>query len=261
MSLAETYTDNLRAMPSARRVLLLAGTTEAAAIARTLDGRDDLDVVASFAGATLAPRPIARHQRIGGFGGVNGLAAYLRAERIDVLVDATHPFAARMRWHAHDAATAAGTARVRVERPAWEPVDGDRWHEVDAVADAPAALDRARRIFLTTGRQELAPFASLADRWFLIRSIDPPDPLPLPHAHVVLSRGPFTVDDERALMAGHRIDTLVTKNSGGEATAAKLTAARDLGIPVVMVRRPPNPPGPLVTTADEAVAWLAGTRP
>ena len=187
-------------MSSPPRVLLLAGTTEAAEIARSLDGPAGVDLTVSFAGATTAPRRLARRQRVGGFGGVDGLAAYLRDERIDVLIDATHPFAARMRLHAHDAASALGIPRVRVERAAWSPAAGDRWTEVATLADAPAALAAARRIFLTTGRQELEPFAALADRWFLVRSIDPPAVLPLPDAHVVLSRGPFTVEGELSLI-------------------------------------------------------------
>jgi precorrin-6A/cobalt-precorrin-6A reductase len=172
-----------------------------------------------------------------------------------------------MRWNAAEAAATARTPRLRVERPAWEPVPGDRWVRVGDLADAAAAVraGRHRRVLLTTGRTELAPFAACPGVWFVVRSIEPPDPLPLPDAEVVLDRGPFTVEGERALMNGHRIDAVVTKNSGGAATAAKLTAARDLGLPVIVVERPPSPPGPLAPSVDEALAWidgvLAGAQP
>jgi precorrin-6A/cobalt-precorrin-6A reductase len=241
-----------------RRVLILGGTTEAAALARALGDRRDLDVTTSYAGRTSSPTAPAGRTRVGGFGGALGLAEYLAASDVDVLVDATHPFAARMRWHAYEAAGAVGTPRVRVERPGWESSPGDRWVRVADLGAAARAVTEGgyRRVLLTTGRTELSPFAACPGVWFLVRSIEPPDPQPLPDALVVLARGPFTVVGERALMTEHRIDAVVTKDSGGEATAAKLVAARDLGLPVILVDRPPSPPGALVRTVDEALAWL-----
>jgi precorrin-6A/cobalt-precorrin-6A reductase len=194
------------------------------------------------------------------------LATYLRPEGITAVIDATHPFAAVMRWNAAAACDAAGVPRVRVERPAWEPTDGDHWISVpdlDVAADAIRA-NGYRRVFLTTGRKELEPFAGVEEVRFLVRSIEWPDPMPLPEACVILDRGPFAARDEEALLIEHSIDAIVSKNSGGTATAAKLEAARTLGIPVVMIERPPNPPGPLVDTVEAARHWLyeiLGERP
>jgi precorrin-6A/cobalt-precorrin-6A reductase len=241
-----------------RRILILGGTTEAAALARVLAERPGLDVTTSYAGRTRSPTAPAGRTRVGGFGGPAGLARYLRAEGVDVLVDATHPFAARMRWHAFEAARAVGIPGVRIERPGWEPVSGDHWVRVpDLPAAARAVVTGGhRRVLLTTGRTDLAPFAACPGVWFLVRSIEPPDPQPLPDAEVVLARGPFTVEGERALMSENRIDAVVTKDSGGEATAAKLVAARELALAVIVVDRPPSPPVPLVRTVDEVVDWL-----
>jgi precorrin-6A/cobalt-precorrin-6A reductase len=242
------------------RVLLLAGTTEAATLATLLAARPGVEVVASLAGRTTSPAPLPCEVRTGGFGGPDGLEHALSAGRFDALVDATHPFARVMSRHAAAAAAATGVPRLRLVRPAWRPAAGDRWHDVDdltAAAGALAAL-AARRVLLTTGRGELAPFASLQGVHFVVRSIERPDPLPLPAAAttVVLARGPFTEDGELALLRGHRIDTIVARNSGGEATAAKLAAARTLGTRVVMVRRPAPPPGPLAATPEAALRWL-----
>ena len=245
-------------MGGPRRVLILGGTSEAAALARALADRPGLDVTTSFAGRTAAPRAAAGRTRVGGFGGPEGLAAHLRSERVDALVDATHPFAARMRWHAAAAAAATGTPRIRLERPPWQQTRGDRWVVVPDLAAAARAVTAGghRRVLLTTGRTELAPFAACAGVWFLVRSIEPPDSQPLPDAEVLLDRGPFTVDGERRLLADRGIDAVVTKNSGGTAVGAKLVAARELGLPVIVVDRPPNPPGPLARTVDAALAWL-----
>jgi len=244
------------------RVLLLAGTTEAAGLATLLAARPGVEVVASLAGRTTAPAPLPCEVRIGGFGGPDGLAQALRAGGFRALVDATHPFADVMPRHAAAAAAAAGVPRLRLVRPPWRPAPGDRWHDVDDLTAAAGALARlgARRAFLTTGRLKLAAFAAVPGVHFLVRSIEPPDPMPLPAAAstVVLARGPFTVDDELALLRAHRIDTIVTRNSGGDAAAAKLAAARTLGTQVVMVRRPTPPPGPLVGTPEAALRWLDG---
>ncbi len=248
-----------------RRLLVLGGTTEAAALAAALAGRSDFEVTTSLAGRTTNPRLPPGRVRSGGFGGAGGLATWLRAEGVDAVVDATHPFAAVMRWHAASACHSVGIARLRLERPGWTSRAGDRWHCVPSLAGAVAEVGTsdARRVMLTTGRSDLASFGPAVDgrRWWLVRSIEPPDPHPLLPAEVVLGRGPFTVEGETALMRHHRIDLLVTKNSGGSATAAKLVAARDLHIPVVMVARPPSPPGPRASTVEEALAWVERAPP
>ena len=176
---------------------------------------------------------------------------------MDAVVDATHPFADRMTINAAAATAAAGVPLLVLRRPGWTARPGDRWTTVDSLAAAAAVLpDLGERIFLTTGRLGLAAFAG-SDRWFLVRSIDPPQPPAPARMHVLLDRGPFTLDGERALLREHRIDVLVTKDSGGSAAAAKLTAAREAGIPVVVQARPPLPPGLAVVPAvDEAVAWV-----
>ncbi|MGW6912393.1 cobalt-precorrin-6A reductase [Kitasatospora sp. NPDC054939] len=241
-----------------RRVLVLGGTTEARALAALLADAPGLRVTSSLAGRVAEPRLPAGEVRIGGFGGPDGLADWLRAERIDALVDATHPFAGVMSQNAALAAATTGVPLLALRRPGWQPVDGDTWHPVDSLAAAADALPGlGRRIFLTTGRQGLGAFAHLDGLHFLARSVDPPAP-PMPAAtEVLLDRGPFTLDGERAVLRAHRIDVLVTKDSGGAATAPKLTAARELGLPVVIVRRPDPPAGvPVVGTATEAAHWL-----
>jgi precorrin-6A/cobalt-precorrin-6A reductase len=233
------------------RVLILGGTTEASAIARGLVGDARFDPVLSLAGRTRAPvaPPIA--WRVGGFGGAAGLASYVQRENIQAVVDATHPFAARIKANA---ATLA-VPRVVVLRPAWQAVDGDHWTEVPDMAAAFRALGPARRrVFLTVGQQELAPFGPLHD--YLVRSVDTPTDPP-PGAKLVTARGPFSAADERLLLLEHQIDVVVTKNSGGTATAGKLTVARDLGLPVVLVARPPRPEGLIVPDAAGALTWLA----
>ncbi len=245
-------------MPERWRILILGGSTEASALARQLAPLPGCEVVVSYAGRTRERVETPGEVRVGGFGGVDGLAHYLRDTAVDVLLDATHPFAAQMPFHAAAAGDATGVPRLRVCRPPWTPVAGDRWHAVPDL-DAAAAELRvlgARRVFLTTGRQELAPFTPVTGVWFLVRAIEPPDPMPLTDATVVLARGPFAEADEIALLAEHRIDAVVSKNSGGDAAAGKLAAARHLGLPVVMVDRPPEPPGPVARTVDEARAWL-----
>ena len=200
--------------------------------------------------------------RVGGFGGVDGLVAALGDGGYGRLVDATHPFAARMPHHAAEAAQRAGVSRVRVLRPPWRPGPGDRWDDVDDLAAAARRLGEvgARRVLLTVGRYDLGAFAGFGGEGtrVVVRSIEAPDPEVLPGATVVTARGPFTVEGEAAMLAQHRIDTLVTKNSGAAATAAKLAAARDAGVRVVMVRRPEPPPGPLVESVGDALDWVAG---
>jgi precorrin-6A/cobalt-precorrin-6A reductase len=242
-----------------RRVLILGGTAEARTLAAELAADPALEVTSSLAGRTTGPRPPAGRTRSGGFGGAAGLAAWLRAEHVDAVVDATHPFAADISRHAAEAAAAVGVPLLALRRPGWTAGPGDRWHWADTVPHAAALLPAlGTRAFLTTGRQELAAFAAL-DLAILARTVEPPAP-PLPRRfELLLSRGPFTLDGERALLREHRIDILVTKDSGGPATAPKLTAAREAGVPVVIVHRPPLPSGvAAVGTSAAAAAWVRG---
>ncbi|MFV2172234.1 cobalt-precorrin-6A reductase [Actinomadura sp. LOL_016] len=243
--------------PVTRRVLLLGGTGEARLLAGRLDADPAVEVISSLAGRTAAPRALPGRVRVGGFGGADGLAAWLRDERVDAVVDATHPFAARMSGNAVRACESAGVPLLVLRRPGWSPGPGDDWRRVPSLAAAAADLP-GERVFLTTGRTGLAAFAGDGRRRYVVRSVDPPEP-PLPsRTTVVLARGPFTVEEETALMREHRVDVLVTKDSGGAMTSAKLTAARDLGVPVVMVDRPPVPDGvPVAATVGDAAAWLA----
>ena len=239
-------------------VLILGGTTEASDIARGLAGDPAIRAVLSLAGRTRAPALPAVAARRGGFGGVDGLARHLRDHAVDALIDATHPFAAQMSRHALEAAELAGVPRLAVIRPAWLQQPGDDWTEVPAMPAAAHALGPApRRVFLAVGRQELAPFAAAPWHDYLIRSIEPPDPGDLPpRARCIAARGPFELEGERRLLRDEGVEVLVAKNAGGAATAAKLTAARELGLPVVMVARPPALPGPAVADAAGALAWL-----
>jgi precorrin-6A/cobalt-precorrin-6A reductase len=201
------------------------------------------------------PGALAGDVRVGGFGGAEGLAEWLREQRVDALVDATHPFAGTITANAARAAAATGVPAVVLRRPGWRPVPGDHWHPVPSLTAAADLLPRlGRRIFLTTGRLGLAAFAHLGDLHFVVRSVEPPEPPLPPHTEVLLGRGPFTVADETTLLREYLIDVLVTKDSGGVATAAKLTAARELALPVVVVRRPPLPEG--VTAVPDVAAVL-----
>lgn len=237
------------------RVLVLGGTAEARALAVALDARRGHEVVSSLAGRVREPVLPPGAARVGGFGGADGLRAYLTAERIGAVVDATHPFAAAMTVNAVHATAAAGVPLTVLRRPGWTAGPGDEWHRVPSLDAAAAVLpELGERVFLSTGRGDLAAFVA-SDRWFLLRSVDPPRP-PLPRrCRVVLDRGPFTVDGERALLDAHRIDVVVTRDSGGP--APKLVAARERGRPVVMVERPPLPPGvTAVATVDEVLAAI-----
>ncbi|MEU0040814.1 MULTISPECIES: cobalt-precorrin-6A reductase [unclassified Streptomyces] len=237
-------------------VLVLGGTTEARRLAAELAGRPGVRVTTSLAGRVSRPGALEGDVRVGGFGGADGLARWLREQRVDAVVDATHPFATRITENAARAAAATGVPAVVLRRPGWRPGPDDRWHFAASLAEAAALLPPlGRRVFLTTGRLGLAAFAPLTGLHFLVRSVEAPEPPLPPHAEVLLARGPFTVDDERTLLRAHRIDVLVTKDSGGEATAAKLTAARALGLPVVVVRRPPLPDG--VAAVPDVVSALA----
>ncbi|GHE61778.1 cobalt-precorrin-6A reductase [Streptomyces capitiformicae] len=240
----------------APHILVLGGTTEARELATTLVARPDIRVTTSLAGRVSRPGALEGDVRIGGFGGADGLADWLREHDVDAVVDATHPFATAITVNAAEAARATGTPAVVLRRPGWRPGPGDRWHDAGSLTEAAAQLPAlGRRIFLTTGRLGLAAFAHLAELHFLVRSVEAPEPPLPPHTHVLLARGPFTVAGERAVLREHRVDVLVTKDSGGEATAAKLVAARELGLPVVVVRRPPLPEG--VTAVPDVPGVLA----
>jgi precorrin-6A/cobalt-precorrin-6A reductase len=235
------------------KVLVLGGTTEGRALATA--AVDNFEVISSLAGRTSTPLLPAGRVRIGGFGGAAGLASFVRAEAIDAIVDATHPFAAVMTGNAVAAARETGVPLLVLRRPGWTERPGDRWLRVPTL-DAAAALlpSLGERVFLTTGRQSIAAFAGVDECWFLSRSVEPPE-APLPRRlEVLLDRGPFTTGSEGALLDRHRIDVLVTKDSGG--STAKLDAARDRGIPVVVQDRPPLPSSAVVETVDAALDWL-----
>lgn len=240
------------------RVLILGGTGDAAALAAQLSVLPGVEITTTLAGRTQHPSVLTGAVRVGGFGGSEGLLAYLKQQRIGILIDATHPFAAQMSWNAAMAASEARLPHLMLVRPEWKKAVGDRWIEVETVEAAAQAIPtNARRIFLTIGRQQLAPFASLTEHWFLMRSIDPPAPdIALPNGELLLDRGPFTLENEIALLKQHRIEAIVSKNSGGDATYAKILAARELELPIVMVQRPTMPSGDRVSDVASALEWL-----
>jgi precorrin-6A/cobalt-precorrin-6A reductase len=242
-----------------KRILILGGTTEARELAARLAERTGLAVTVSLAGRTAQVVTQGAPTRIGGFGGTEGLAAWLRDKQVDILVDATHPYAARISRNAAEAAAATATPFLALRRPPWTRVAGDDWTEVAGEGEAAVALGREpRRVFLALGRQELAPFEAAPQHFYLVRSVDPVEPpLAVPHATYVLERGPFSEAADRRLMEAHRIDMLICRNSGGDGGYAKIAAARALHIPIVMIARPSLPEVANVAAGvDEAVAWL-----
>jgi precorrin-6A/cobalt-precorrin-6A reductase len=245
----------------AKRLLILGGTTEGNVLAAQATLIPGLEVVTSLAGRTRQPMITSTNTRVGGFGGVVGLVNYLQTEQIDLLIDATHPFAAQISLHAAAAAATLKMPHLILVRPVWEKVTeppADQWREVpDLTAAAQILPDLAQRIFLTIGRQELGAFADLRQLWFLMRMIDPPVlEAAVPPGHILLERGPFTFSEERTLLQHYHIGAMVSKNSGGDATYAKIIAARELQIPVVLIQRPPLPEAEQVTDIEAALGWL-----
>jgi precorrin-6A/cobalt-precorrin-6A reductase len=241
-----------------RHILILGGTAEARQLAAELAKRCDLAITLSLAGRTAQPTAQAVPVRLGGFGGVQRLAAYLAAERIDLLVDATHPYAAVIAANAAAAAQRSGVPILALRRPPWDPVAGDRWIDANNIEHAVSLLGAStRRVFLAIGRKEVGAFAAAPQHHYQIRSVDPVDPpLAVPNANYIVARGPFSEAEERALLERHRIEVVVAKNSGGTATYGKIAAARALGIEVVMLRRPALPSVPSAGNVKDAVAWL-----
>lgn len=244
------------------RILILGGTTEASELARRLARDARFAPTVSLAGRTAAPAAPPVPYRVGGFGGVDGLVQWLTDEKVEAIVDATHPFATQISANASAASQRTGVPSLTVVRPAWEPKEDDRWIDVDSIDDAVAALgDEPRRVFLTVGRLELEVFKGAPHHTYLIRTIDAPAPSALPpSSELILERGPFDEVDERRLLKERAIDVVVTKNSGGNATYGKIAAARALGLCVVMVARPSAAAGNHVPDAAAAYDWLVALK-
>lgn len=243
-----------------KKLLILGGTAEAAELARAavpaLEGR--VEVITSIAGRLKPGQDIPGQMRVGGFGGVEGLTDYLKNETIDVVVDATHPFAEIISASAYAACLRAGAPRLLLLRPPWRTSPQTKWVEVDSLQAAAEDLPRmSRRAFLTVGAGGLEAFSKVEGVWFLVRLIkEPEEPLPLADYQLIVARPPHTLESERALIDHHRIDTLVTKQSGGTMGEAKIIAAHETGITTIAVMRPPPEPGPRVETVEEALAWV-----
>lgn len=238
------------------KVLLLAGTREARAVAQWLHERK-LPAVASFAGVTREPELPAIKTRLGGFGGEDAFRDYLQAQEITHVLDATHPFAAAISLRSSRVASEIGVTYCQLLRPEWTPQPGDNWVMIDREEEAVHYVDAGARVFLATGRQTLKRFANLADRYLICRQIDPPDaPFPFPKGQYLIGRPPFPVEDEIDLFKSLQITWLIVKNAGGQSSYSKIEAARTLKIPVIMINRPPQPLGEKVSSAQEAIAWL-----
>ncbi len=257
LAAGSTPNHSAAAVAGAPRVLILGGTGEARQLAALLAERPDVIAISSLAGRTTQPTLPEGLVRIGGFGGVEGLVNYLRAEQIAAVLDATHPFATQISAHAELACRRVGVPLVALVRPPWTRAADDLWHEVPNLQAAAAFVESTRRkIFLSIGRQELRVFAGGARSSYVIRAIEPP-PVPLPlHHTLILSRGPFTLEQELMLLRDHEIDVIVSKHSGGSATYPKIVAARHLRIPVVMVMQPRKHSLPTVSSVAEALAEL-----
>jgi precorrin-6A/cobalt-precorrin-6A reductase len=239
-----------------KRVLILGGTGDAVKLAAKLAIFPEIKVISSLAGRTKKPAALVGQCRIGGFGGAKGLANYLQENAIDILIDATHPCAGQITQNGAIASRLVKIPHLMLVRSPWQQISGDRWINVDSIDAAAAAVPKSiNRVFITSGRQQLAPFLQRSDIWYLMRSIDPPD-LQLPNCQLILDRGPFSLDQERLLLREHQIQAIVSKNSGGEATYAKIIAARELGLPIIMVQRPIMPDREKVDSIEAAIAWV-----
>ena len=240
------------------RILILGGTAEARALAEALASREEFAVTVSLAGRTAEPLAQKAPVRTGGFSGAEGLAGYLRNERVDALIDATHPYAAAISANAARASETTGVRLLALRRPPWTKVTGDDWIEVENVEEAVRALGQApKRVFLALGRNELRPFAAAPQHFYLIRSVDPVDPpLAVPDATYVTARGPFSESEDRALLERYNIEVIVAKNSGGVSSYGKIEAARALHLRVIMLRRPALPEVAAVTTVEGVLAFL-----
>lgn len=242
------------------RVLVLGGTLDASRLAQAL-AKAGVDGIFSYAGRTSAPIAQPLPTRVGGFGGVAGLQAFLQTERITHVVDATHPFAAQMSSNAVQACASAGVPLLALERPAWQAQSGDVWQHVPDIAAAVQALPtEPARVFLAIGRQHLAPFLACTQHWYLLRLVDPVLDLPAERGQVVLDRGPFTVEGDRTLLQAYGITHIVSKNSGGAGAQAKLTAARERSLPVILIDRPFIAARPTVGDVDQVLQWIAVAR-
>ena len=239
------------------RVLLLGGTTEASQIGRELAAAGIAGVY-SYAGRTATPVAQVLPTRVGGFGGVDGLADYIKQEHITHVIDATHPFASQISGNAVAASAKTSTPLIAYLREPWIAAPGDKWQHVAGVEDAAAALpNQPARIFLAIGKQHLNPFATQPQHFYLLRLVDAPaTALPLPDAEIVLARGPFTTEGDLALLRDHRITHVVARNAGGEGAKAKLDAARGLGLPVIMIDRPILPERKAAQSVEEIMHWL-----
>ncbi|BAZ43865.1 cobalt-precorrin-6x reductase [Chondrocystis sp. NIES-4102] len=241
------------------RILILGGTEEASQLAIKASAISGIEVITSLAGRTIEPKKIATRSRIGGFGGACGLVKYLQDNKIDRLIDATHPFATQISHNAAIAAKVCHLPHLILTRRPWQPTKSDRWIEVsDLKAAADILPTVAQRVFLTIGRQELATFTHLKDLWFLMRMIDHPQiDAAIPNGKVILQKGPFSLVEEEQLLIKYQIEAIVSKNSGGEATYAKILAARALNLPVIMVQRPLLATGKSVSDVESALNWIS----
>jgi precorrin-6A/cobalt-precorrin-6A reductase len=245
------------------RVLILGGTTEASALAALLAGDARFDTTLSLAGRTSNPRPQPLTTRVGGFGGIEGLVQWLHDEKVDAVIDATHPYAAQMSANALAACTQAGLPLGSIVRPPWQRLEDDSWRVVPTPEAAAVALGKTPlRVFLSLGRQDLHAFAAAPQHRYVARTIEMPEQAALPpNLRILQARGPFDRDSEARLLEKEAIDVIVSKNSGGTATYAKIEAARELDLPVIMIARPDKPAGHVLGSPEEAVAWLHGCAP
>jgi precorrin-6A/cobalt-precorrin-6A reductase len=246
------------------RILILGGTQEGFELAELLAEMDGVEITSSLAGRTRDPRTPKGAVRTGGFGGAEGLTHYLRQERITHLINATHPFADKISANALSAAQAMGIPLVRLLRQAWAAQRDDRWVAARHAAEAAELCRReGGRIFLTLGSGEIEAFAHVHNAHFLVRTINPPDELPLRDYRMIAARGPFSLQDELRLLTEHHIGLVVAKNSGGDATYAKIEAARRMGLPVIMIERPAiatDPQSPVVARVGDVIAWVMERR-